>query len=251
MLRATLASVILVCALGAAQAQSSPQAQLDEAFKGKTLVVRHFYFDQKIDFDQNGQATGQPKPGPWTLATVVIEKCKAGNDGFTLSGKRVDNYSPYIKVGKVELRVHGLSSAPSREDLEKLKSEIFYKSEAETKADLPSYWRDTEYGEGPKPYPGGKPLEPGGDVMPPRAIHKPNAKYPRSAGDSNIQGNCTLTLVVGTDGLPHDIRVARAVGLGFEDAAVQAVEKWRFEPGTRNGKPVPVLITLDVSFTVE
>ena len=57
-----------------------------------------------------------------------------------------------------------------------------------------------------------------------------------------------LWMVVGVDGRAHDITVARSLGHGLDEQAVKAVQKWRFEPAKRKGKPVPVQINVEVKF---
>jgi TonB family protein len=49
-----------------------------------------------------------------------------------------------------------------------------------------------------------------------------------------------------------DIKVVRSLDTvyGLDDAAVEAAQQWRFTPGTLQGKPVKVLVTLELSFTV-
>ena len=57
-----------------------------------------------------------------------------------------------------------------------------------------------------------------------------------------------LWLVVGADGLPHHLRVARSLGMGLDEKALDAVRLWRFQPATLNGQPVAVEINVEVSF---
>ena len=57
-----------------------------------------------------------------------------------------------------------------------------------------------------------------------------------------------LWLVVGADGLPHNLRVARSLGMGLDEKALDAVRLWRFQPATLNGQPVAVEINVEVSF---
>ncbi len=46
----------------------------------------------------------------------------------------------------------------------------------------------------------------------------------------------------------RDIRVVRSLGLGLDEKAIEAVTKWKFRPGYRNGQPVSVLATIEVNF---
>jgi TonB family protein len=42
--------------------------------------------------------------------------------------------------------------------------------------------------------------------------------------------------------------VTRSLGLGLDQKALEAVAKWRFKPGMKDGKPVPVIATVQVNF---
>jgi protein TonB len=57
-----------------------------------------------------------------------------------------------------------------------------------------------------------------------------------------------LDLVVGADGLPREITVARTLSPEFDKAAMEAVRKWTFDPATRDGKPVATAIKVEVAF---
>jgi periplasmic protein TonB len=61
-------------------------------------------------------------------------------------------------------------------------------------------------------------------------------------------GVVVLRLVVGSDGNPRDIQVVRALGLGLDEKAIEAVRKWRFEPARKDGKPVAVAVNIEVNF---
>jgi outer membrane biosynthesis protein TonB len=57
-----------------------------------------------------------------------------------------------------------------------------------------------------------------------------------------------LTIVVGIDQMAHDIRVTRSLDPGLDASAIRSIMAWRFQPGTKNGKPVPVQAKIDVNF---
>jgi len=87
-------------------------------------------------------------------------------------------------------------------------------------------------------------------ATPPRVIKSPDPKYSKEARNKNIEGITVLWLIVGSDGLPRDIRVARSVGYGLDEEAIKAVKKWRFKPSTIDGKPVAVMINVEVAFRI-
>jgi protein TonB len=85
-------------------------------------------------------------------------------------------------------------------------------------------------------------------VSPPRALETPDPEYPEGARRALQQGTVVLWLIVGPDGKPRDIRVSRALGMGFDEKAIEAVSRWRFEPAMKDGKPVAVQINVEVNF---
>ncbi len=62
------------------------------------------------------------------------------------------------------------------------------------------------------------------------------------------QGDVVLWVVIGPDGKVHDVRVARTLGLGLDEKAVEAVKKWVFEPAKKDGQAVAVQLNIDVTF---
>jgi TonB family protein len=55
-------------------------------------------------------------------------------------------------------------------------------------------------------------------------------------------------MIVTPDGRTHDVRVARTAGMGLDEKAIEAVRTWRFEPARKDGQPVAVQISVEVSF---
>jgi periplasmic protein TonB len=95
---------------------------------------------------------------------------------------------------------------------------------------------------------GGGVFHVGGGVSAPKVIYQPDPEYSEEARKAKFQGTCVLWLVVGPDGKPRDIRVARTLGLGLDEKALEAVKNWRFEPAMKDNKPVAVQINVEVTF---
>jgi len=88
----------------------------------------------------------------------------------------------------------------------------------------------------------------GGGVSAPRVSYSPDPEYSDEARRAKYQGTCVLSLTVGPDGLPRDIRIARSLGMGLDEKAIEAVQQWRFQPALKDGKPVAVAINVEVQF---
>src|SRR5438067_207427 len=86
------------------------------------------------------------------------------------------------------------------------------------------------------------------DVTPPRPVYTPEPEYSEEARGVDYQGTCVLWLIVDTDGKARNIRVARRLGMGLDEKAIEAVRRWTFEPARKNGRPVAFQINVEVSF---
>jgi TonB family protein len=70
------------------------------------------------------------------------------------------------------------------------------------------------------------------------------------AQDSGVAGMALYHVVVGSDGKPGEISVARPIGFGLDESAVDSIRKASFSPAIKDGKPVPVLLDLVVEFRI-
>jgi len=59
-----------------------------------------------------------------------------------------------------------------------------------------------------------------------------------------------LRVAIGADGKPGEIAVARPIGFGLDENAVDSIRKATFEPAIKNGNPVPVMLDLVVEFRI-
>jgi TonB family protein len=90
----------------------------------------------------------------------------------------------------------------------------------------------------------------GGDVKTPIKVKDVRPVYPEAAFNDGVKGIVILEVVLDTQGSVHAARVVRSVP-GLDDAALDAVKQWRFEPTIRDGVPVPVIMTVTVNFTID
>jgi TonB family protein len=95
---------------------------------------------------------------------------------------------------------------------------------------------------------GGGVFRVGGGVSKPRLVYGPDPEYSEEARKAKFMGTCALSLIVGPDGRPRDIAIARSVGLGLDEKAIETVKTWKFDPAMKDGKPVAVQIIVEVAF---
>jgi protein TonB len=89
---------------------------------------------------------------------------------------------------------------------------------------------------------------PGNGVSRPVPIYKVEPEYSEEARKAHFQGTVLLQIVIDEHGTPTNFKIIRTLGLGLDEKAVEAVAKWRFRPGMKNGKPVAVIATVEVNF---
>jgi len=95
---------------------------------------------------------------------------------------------------------------------------------------------------------GGGVYKVGGGVTAPVLLHKIEPEYSEEARKAKYQGTVLLYIEVSPDGRATNIKVARSLGLGLDEKAIEAVKQWKFKPGYKNGQPVTVAATIEVNF---
>jgi TonB family protein len=85
-------------------------------------------------------------------------------------------------------------------------------------------------------------------IKAPRALYTPEPKYSRNARNQKIEGTVTLSMIIGTDGKPHDVKLVKSLEPSLDAIAIEGVKKWKFAPATKDGRPVAVEMRLDVDF---
>ena len=97
------------------------------------------------------------------------------------------------------------------------------------------------------PPPAPRPLRVGGAIRPPRKILDVAPVYPEAARAAGIQGMVILEATLDPEGTVSNLRVLRSVP-DLDQAAINAVRQWRYDPVLLNGQPVAVIMTVTVHF---
>lgn len=92
-----------------------------------------------------------------------------------------------------------------------------------------------------------EPIRVGGTITRPERVRDTPPVYPAIARAANVEGTVVLEAVISVDGAVQDVRVLRSIPL-LDRAAVDAVRQWLFTPTRLNGEPVPVVMTVTVTF---
>jgi len=120
-------------------------------------------------------------------------------------------------------------------------------------ATLPDYWQvyfATKEGKSQAARIDNSVLRPGNGVVSPKLLSSLDPTSNDYAQKANIAGMTLLSTVVGPSGQPSHVVIVRPIGFGLDEQAVAAVSHAHFQPGLRDGQPVPVMVNLQVTFRI-
>jgi TonB family protein len=85
-------------------------------------------------------------------------------------------------------------------------------------------------------------------VSSPSPLLTPDPEYSEAARQAGFRGQVRVSLVVDKDGNPRNIQVLDPAGLGLDEASVNAIQRWKFQPGQKEGRPVNVETQVEAGF---
>jgi len=94
----------------------------------------------------------------------------------------------------------------------------------------------------------GKVYTVGQSVTAPVPIYKPEPSYTKDARAAKLEGTGVFSVVVDASGSVAGVQVVRPLDRGLDESAMQTLRTWKFQPATKDGKPVPVKVVVEVSF---
>lgn len=158
----------------------------------------------------------------------------------------------------IQLLRSGLTARPADEAL---KAELIGVLELKRRAivdQLAALQREIRELRGPIPAPvasaalscgGAMPIRVGGNIAAPMKIKDVKPAYPPDAMRERVQGIVILEATIDCDGSVVNPRILRGQPM-LDAAALEAVQRWKYMPVLLNGSPVPVLMTMTVTFTL-
>lgn len=90
----------------------------------------------------------------------------------------------------------------------------------------------------------------GGNVAAPKLVHKVDPEYPEVAQRAHVGGVVVLEATVDVKGRVTGVRALRAHPF-LQQAAINAVREWQYEPLMLNGVPTPFVLTVTITFTAK
>lgn len=95
-----------------------------------------------------------------------------------------------------------------------------------------------------------EPVKASGDVKPPALIKQVPPVYPEEARKKRVEGTVILEVKTDVKGKVTDVKVLRSIA-ALDQAAIEAVKQWEYEPKIIEGKPVPIVFTVTVRFVLD
>jgi TonB family protein len=93
-------------------------------------------------------------------------------------------------------------------------------------------------------------FKPGPGITLPKKLQGANPSYTPNAHAAGIQGAVVIDCVVLDDGTVGDARVSKSLDRELDAEAIRTLRQWRFTPGEREGRPVPVQVSVEMTFAL-
>jgi protein TonB len=90
----------------------------------------------------------------------------------------------------------------------------------------------------------------GGGVSAPSLIYSVDPEFSEEARKAKFMGVVTVNLIVDQQGRPQNVRVTHGAGMGLDEKAIEAVKQYKFKPAMEAGKPVAVMMNVEVNFQI-
>jgi TonB family protein len=247
----------------------------------KPLYLRGCWRDDTLHFDSAGQLKGNSGPVTFTLSGFELQTVHLKQDKLVLEGRRIglglrDNKQQRIplNVGKVnhpeDESMHIEIAASSSGDYGPALDAVFANGLTDLVPSLPSYWKayasknfiptdpstapaatatshSVKQAVGPSET---KPQRIGGAIKPPKLLRAKEPEFNDAARGVRYSGVVLINLWLKPDGTVSHLSLVRPLGLGLDERALAAVQKYVFSPATMNNKPVLVELNVEVNFQI-
>ena len=93
-------------------------------------------------------------------------------------------------------------------------------------------------------------------VKPPAAKYQPEVEFTNEArrlkrGSQELRFEVDLSLIVDASGKPQNVCLKKSAGYGLDAEAARVVQQYRFKPATKDGKPVPQRISIEIDLHLD
>ena len=277
-----------VCLLSSfLSAENALQSAAISQWQNRVFTLRSWFGGAQIQTDDQGNLLRGGPSVSWTVSRFQVESVRFTHDKIELRGNRIGlfydtNHQQLVnvRVAPLLLTVRADTTKLQPSDLDRIANAIFLTDGAQLTAALPYFWKAWAIGgikavdnpkgkgqfyflpNGPNAVRGVPPkleaiattatgeqifrVAPG--ITPPKVLKAIDPSYDDFARSLRVQGKTVLAVVINAEGDVGDVQVARPLGMGLDERAVEAVRSWRFRPAMKDGQPVAVQVDVEVSF---
>jgi hypothetical protein len=231
------------------------------------LYLRGMWVEDDLHFDEKGRLLTHAATTSFTLSGIEIRKLEIKDDHLQLTGRLVglelDGASPkrvVLTLGTGILRkeeeMHIAIDHPASGDYSDALDAIFTAKLEDLAPSLPSWWRmyaAKELLHVPYTAPfhlGERPRDVGGDVTEPLVVKSVEPDFTPYAKALQYKGTVQVELTLGKDAKPVDFVVIKPLGLGLDEAAIEAIRAYVFGPATMHGKTVAARIAIETTYHI-
>jgi TonB family protein len=264
--------LILFLVLAASAFGRDIEKELNELYENKTFILREFHAGSHLKYDQDGTFISGGKSGTWTVdGCFKIAGLKIKKKRIELKGTRVywgynqQSKIPEYYLGSGEIRID-IKLRNSTQDAITLNRAIqnLFMQKGESLSDIvPEYWEDflkrnIEHTKGLPPITEKEICDQlsrliseeyeGGELKEPALKSSQAPRYTSVARSAEVGGTVVLSGMVNEDGRITVQRIVMPLGLGLEEAAIEALGYWKFSPAQFNGRPVPYPVLVNFDF---
>lgn len=257
---------LCACSLVPNLKAQSTEADIKGKLKDRPLYLRGFWREDKLQFDSEGHVIGKPATVTFTICGFDPKKVSLKPDKLVLEGPRVGLELKDNKQKRVPLnnQIHIEIAKNSNGDYGPALDTIFADGLDKLLPSLPSYWKS--YGEknfvpasntapltlstnSDSQLQDSKPKKIGGSISPPKLLSSAEPVYNSVAKSKQYSGSVLIHLWVEPSGTISHLSIRQALGLGMDEDALAAVQRYTFQPAMQNGKPVLVELNVESNFS--
>lgn len=267
-----IGALLLACTASAqAQDLKALEKELEASLAGKVLALKRFDRSNWQRFNAEGQHLDGGSPVPWTLySKLVVTDVRLRGQKLQIQSNRIfvrfdENKQMLHLRTKERVTVEVEYSSPNNLDNQVRASlpKIFLGPGESLAAFVPEYWRSFL---DPESFPPRKSVAErveeelrqhpervrvSSGVAEAKILNRVQPRYPEAARRGRFGGTVVLDTIIGTDGSLKEISIRQPAGVGLDEAAIEAVQQWKYSPTILMGVPIEVETVVNVIFKIQ
>jgi TonB family protein len=261
-----IAATICVIALSATALGAKIEKRAQELWQKTPLLLKECSVTSSAVFvDANGQVSSGTQGPSHDFCLLYFPSVQQTEDKLVLSGKltrvRGEGDDLLLKVLEEREPFQVSIDCPKKSATEQsvylFDKSLFSHAAFEPNKAVPVYFRrivnqylGIEQSGSVKSVPLATAPKQAGVVYAPKPKYDPEPPFSREAMSRHIQGTLKVQLIVDKNGRPSDPQILNPLGFGLDEAAVNTILKWKFEPATQDKSPVATVVVVEVNFHV-